>query len=172
MDKQVEVLFPSLRSLGDSKPNDLNKDYGRLFHSIEYRVSDVVRKLLDQTVDDAEIKKIIVNQHDMLLNYDLFLKNEESRKQAQTIFTNMRFLKCFRDVVGIIPFSNHEKICLNKISYDYYVYLTQNNIEIPKNTDSIASLLFGLTTYVNGAEIAQLSAMLGIDTCYYPKFFI
>ena len=148
--------FPSLHS-EDNKSSELNKlQQGSLFHTIEYELSDIVNKITNiNNLDEKEIKDIIIRQHSMILNYDLFLMSPDTRMQAQVLFTNKKFLKCFLDVIRLINISQHEKICINKLAYDYYI-LRDNDLEI-------SNLLYQLTTEVNGKEVVSLSSILGMN---------
>lgn len=148
-------LFPSFEKLGSVK-DPSNNIKPTLFHSIEYEVSGILRKIQNiNDIDDSEIRDIITRQHAMILNYDLFLENPEKRRQAQILFTNKRFLHCFLDIIGTLKLSNHEKICLNKLAYDYYIF--------PNRDQEISELLFSLTVWTNTKEVASISAILGIN---------
>lgn len=149
-------LFPSLQ-VEDESFNKLNElQQGSLFHSIEYELSDIVKKIKNiDNLNETEIKQIIIRQHSMILNYDLFLMSNETRQNAQTLFQSEKFLYCFLDVVRLLTLSNHEKICINKLAYDYYIN--------PNGCDSkISDLLYRLTTEVNGKEVIVLSGILGL----------
>ena len=150
-------LFPSLYNDNDKSFDDLNQlQQGSLFHSIEYELSDIVKKIKNiENLNESEIKKIIIRQHSMILNYDLFLMSNETRQDAQTLFKNEKFLKCFLDVIRLIGLSSHEKICINKLAYDYYIN--------PYGCDSrVCDLLYQLTTEVNCREVIVLSGILGL----------
>lgn len=149
-------LFPSLQ-VEDESFNELNQlQQGSLFHSIEYELSDIVKKIKNiDNLNETEIKQIIIRQHSMILNYDLFLMSNETRQNAQTLFQSEKFLRCFLDVVRLLALSNHEKICINKLAYDYYIN--------PNGCNSrISDLLYQLTTEVNGKEVIVLSGILGL----------
>jgi hypothetical protein len=91
----------------------------------------------------------------MILNYDNFLSSKESRSLALKLFTNKRFLICFLDVIRLLSINEHEKICINKLAYDYYC--------LPDKNEEISNLLFQLTTEVNGKEVVILSGILGLS---------
>ena len=149
-------LFPSL-SIDNDKSNDLDKiKDGPLFHSIEYELSSILNKIRDiDKLDDKEIRDIIVRQHKMILDYDLFLKSKETRLQAQILFTNKRFLLNFSNVIKTLNLDKHEIICINKLTYDYY---------ISGNTDKeIRDLLYLLTNEVNEKEVMVLSGIIGLN---------
>lgn len=153
-------LFPSLNEANNEtskKIEELNTlQQGSLFHTIEYELSDIVKKI--KNIDNLkveEIKGIILRQHSMILNYDLFLMSDETRQDAQLLFKNEKFLRCFLDVIRLLDISHHEKICINKLAYDYYINPYENN---PRVSD----LLYQLTTEVNGKEVIVLSGILGL----------
>ena len=138
----------------DSKMNKVKET--NLFHTIEYEFDTIVSKIKNiDNNDDNHIKDIIKRQHSLILNYDLFLMDSETRKEAQTLFSNKRFLSNLLDIIGLLDISYHEKICLNKLAYDYY----QNDIKDPE----VSNLLFQLTTAVNGKDVVVLSGILGMS---------
>ena len=138
----------------DSKMNKVKET--NLFHTIEYEFDTIVSKIRNiDNIDDNHIKDIIKRQHSLILNYDLFLMDSETRKEAQTLFSNKRFLSNLLDIIGLLDISYHEKICLNKLAYDYY----QNDIK----DQEVSNLLFQLTTSVNGKEVVVLSGILGMS---------
>ena len=138
----------------DSKMNKVKET--NLFHTIEYEFDTIVSKIRNiDNIDDNHIKDIIKRQHSLILNYDLFLMDSETRKEAQTLFSNKRFLSNLLDIIGLLDISYHEKICLNKLAYDYY----QNDIKDPE----VSNLLFQLTTAVNGKYVVVLSGILGMS---------
>ena len=138
----------------DSKMNKVKET--NLFHTIEYEFDTIVSTLRNiDNIDDNHIKDIIKRQHSLILNYDLFLMDSETRKEAQTLFSNKRFLSNLLDIIGLLDISYHEKICLNKLAYDYY----QNDIK----DQEVSNLLFQLTTAVNGKDVVVLSGILGMS---------
>lgn len=148
-------LFPSFH-VGDKSRNLDEVKQGSLFHSIEYELSGIINKINNiDTLNEDEIKNIIIRQHSMILNYDLFLMSSETRFQAQKLFTNKRFLLCFLDVIRLLDLTQHEKICINKLAYDYYI--------TPNKDNEISTLLYQLTTEVNGKEVIVLSSILGMN---------
>lgn len=150
-------LFPSF-SVAEEHSSAINLDHIKtepLFHSIEYELSGIINKINNiDNMNEKEIKDIIIRQHGMILNYDLFLMSFETRTQAQILFTNKRFLKCFLDVIRLLNITYHEKICINKLAYDYYI--------IPDKNQEISDLLYRLTTEVNGKEVIVLSGIIGM----------
>lgn len=138
----------------DSKMNKVKET--SLFHTIEYEFDTIVSKIRNiDNIDDNHIKDIIKRQHSLILNYDLFLMDSETRKEAQTLFSNKRFLTNLLDIIGLLDISYHEKICLNKLAYDYY----QNDIKDPE----VSNLLFQLTKEVNMRDVVVLSGILGMS---------
>ena len=135
--------------------DELNKmQQGSLFHSIEYELSGIV-KMIDNidSLDEYQIADIIVRQHQMILNYDLFLSGD-TRANAQKLFTNIKFLKAFLGIIRVLNITEHEKICINKLAYDYYI--------LPDKDKMVSDLLYQLTTEVNGREVIAISGIVGI----------
>ena len=130
---------------------------GSIFHTIEYNLEGILNKInkIDD-LDNSEIYDIIKRQHQMILNYDLFLSGD-TRGAAQQLFTSKRFLRCFLDVVRLLELSQHEKICINKLAYDYYI--------LPDNSKDfeVVNMLYRLTTEINGKEVVVLSGILGMQ---------
>lgn len=149
-------LFPSLREVRESSNTLSDESRVPIFRSVEYQVSTILEKIKNiDTFDDEEIKGIIYRQHSMLLNYDLFLASDETRVQMQDLFTNKRFLKIFLDIIGLIELTPHEKVCINKLAYDYYI--------LPKNDEIVSSLLLQISYQINNILTIKLSAILGIE---------
>lgn len=150
-------LFSSLSNDDKSLENLNNLQQGSFFKTIEYQLSDIVQKIKNiDSLNKEEIKQIIIRQHSMILNYDLFLASNETRQEAQLLFTNKIFLQCFLEVIRLIELSLHEKICINKLAYDYYINPNMKDKEI-------SDLLYRLTTEVNGTEVVVLSGIIGLD---------
>ena len=113
-------------------------------------------KNIDDKSDD-EIKYLIYQEHNNILNYDLFLVHNDTRKIAQNLFKNVRFLKLFLSVINYVPFNRHEIICLNKLAYDYYLLNTEDK------DDDVTNLLLSISYEINKKQVLQLSAILGIN---------
>ena len=74
----MNKLFPVLDKLDSTTKKDevINKP---IFTSVEYTIDTIVDKIINiEELDKEEIKSIIIRQHRLILNYDLFLS---SRKQ-------------------------------------------------------------------------------------------
>ena len=130
---------------------------GSIFHTIEYNLEGILNKINNiENLDKQEIYDIIKRQHQMILNYDLFLSGE-TRGAAQQLFTSKKFLRCFLDIIRLLDLSQHEKICINKLAYDYYI-LPDDNKDI-----EVVNMLYRLTTEINGKEVVVLSGILGMQ---------
>lgn len=151
-------MFESLTDFSNDNKRNLDElQQGSLFHTIEYEISGILMKIKDiDNLDDSEIQNIIARQYKMILNYDLFLVSEETRSAALYLFTNKCFLKNFLEVVRLLDLGKHEKVCLNKIAYDYYIS--------PNHDELVADMLYRLTTEVNGKEVTVLSGIMGIQS--------
>ena len=130
---------------------------GSIFHTIEYNLEGILNKINNiENLDKQEIYDIIKRQHQMILNYDLFLSGE-TRGAAQQLFTSKKFLRCFLDIIRLLDLSQHEKMCINKLAYDYYI-LPDDNKDI-----EVVNMLYRLTTEINGKEVVVLSGILGMQ---------
>lgn len=152
-------LFPSIKKSLEShelSKDDISITRSPIFHSIEYQLSTIVDKIMRiDSLDVDEIKNIIVRQHSMILNYDLFLKSEESRKYAQILFTSKKFLNIFLSVIGFLDLSKDEIICINKLAYDYYITEGKDK--------EVSDYLLQISYQINNVLVIRLSSKLGIN---------
>lgn len=147
----MESLFPSIPKDDIVVEPQL---FNPVFESVEYKIDQILDKIKHiDSLNEQEIKHIIIRQYHMILNYDTFLANE--RVSALELFTNKRFLKILLDVINTLDLSNDEIICINKLTYDYYV-LSDKDAEI-------SNLLLELSYFVNNKVAIRLSAILGIQ---------
>ena len=128
---------------------------GSLFHTIEYEIDDLLNKMSNiDNVEEREIRDIIIRQHSMILNYDLFFSDHETRSKILGLFTNKKFLRILLDTIKVIQLSRHEIVCLNKLAYDYYI--------LPNKDQEVSDLLYGSTIVVNYKQVTVLSGIYGI----------
>jgi len=126
-----------------------------LYNTIEYKISTLVDMINNvDSISDEELKNVIIRQHKMILNYDPFLSNQDTRRSALKLFTNKRFLNLFLEVIGFLDLSREQVICINKLAYDYYV---SNNKE-----KEISELLLSICYLINNQLIIRLSAKMDI----------
>lgn len=151
------MLFPSIKKSLESE--QLSGDFElkqTVFRSIDYQLDTIVDKIKNiDSLNDEEIKYIIQRQHQMILNYDLFLESDATRYQAQVLFTNKRFLQIFLQIIGTVQLSDHELICINKLAYDYYV--------ISNKDPEVSSLLLQISNLINNNLVIRLSGILGMN---------
>ena len=147
-------IYPDSRD--NSLESFLNKKEEKPFKTIEYEIDALVSKLKNvDNLNDEEIKNIIIHQHNIILDYDLFLRDSNTRKVAQDLFTNKRFLSILINIIGLLNIDYAEKICLNKLAYDYY--------QKDNKDQAICDILYQLTTMVNQREVTILSGIIGIN---------
>lgn len=155
--KRMSNLFPSIAKEDPVEEMLNQKVSGSLFNTIEYEISNIVKKI--ENIDDFsvdEIKNIILRQHSMILDYDLFLMSSETRSCAQKLFRNKRFLKILLDVIGLIELPPNEITCINKLAYDYYI------LPVNEKDKETSDLLFQLSNIINYRKAIQLSSIIGI----------
>lgn len=133
------------------------------FTNVELTINTLVEKLKSiEVLSDNEIKNIIYRQYHTILNYDLFLANEESRIVAQKLFTNERFLNALIICAQDLQLNDHQIICCNKLAYDYIALYP-----ITEKNQTISSLLMELSFRVNFKTVLPLSALIGVDNAKY-----
>ena len=149
-------LFPTLKKSIENGDDSLSERIIPVFHSVEYQISTIVEKITNiDSLNEDEIKNIIVRQHKMILDYDLFLSSTESRKYAQELFTNKRFLQIFLQVIGFLQLSKDEIICVNKLAYDYYIMINKD--------PEVSDLLLQISYQINNVLVIKLSGKLGMN---------
>lgn len=149
-------LFPSLKKSIENWDDSLSERIIPVFHSVEYQISTIVEKITNiDSLNEDEIKNIIVRQHKMILDYDLFLSSTESRKYAQELFTNKRFLQIFLQVIGFLQLSKDEIVCVNKLAYDYYIMSNKD--------PEVSDLLLQISYQINNVLVIRLSGKLGMN---------
>lgn len=150
----MNKLFPVLDKLDNTTKKDevINKP---IFTSVEYTIDTIVDKIVNiDGLDKDEIKSIIIRQHRLILNYDLFLSSMKTRKYAQRLFSDAKFLEIFYSIIGLLDLSEHEMMCLNKLAYDYYI--------IPEKDNRVSELLLAICNATNNIEVIKLSSKLSI----------
>ena len=150
----MNKLFPVLDKLDSTTKKDevINKP---IFTSVEYTIDTIVDKIINiEELDKEEIKSIIIRQHRLILNYDLFLSSRKTRMYAQRLFSDAKFLEIFYSIIGLLDLSEHEMMCLNKLAYDYYI--------IPEKDNRVSELLLAICNATNNIEVIKLSSKLSI----------
>ena len=149
-------LFKSLKPNINEISIDTPELFIPAFKSIEFTLQTIVDKISNiNNLNEDEIKNIIMRQHSMILNYDLFLKCDETRNQALKLFTNKRFLKIFLDIIGLLSLTNEEIVCVNKLAYDYYI--------TPYNDPEVSDYLLRISYQINNVLVIKLSGKLGMN---------
>ena len=148
-------MFQEMFKVKENQPLFDNTPIASPFKTVEYQLSTIVEKIKDiDSLNDDELKEIIVRQYPTILNYDLFLAVPETRNVALELFTNKRFLRLFFDIVGLLDLTESQKICINKLVYDYYA--------LPNKDIEICEILMNISNVVNNTLVIRLSAVLGV----------
>lgn len=161
MDAVLELSdLDILKSVEDTNAQKLNTVInGPLFNTIEYDIESLLIRVKNiDNLTDEEINKIIISQHNLILNYDIFFGVNYNRNIALNLFTNKRFLRCLSSVIGSCKLTKHERVCLSKITYDYYIYYSNK----PEFDSEILDMLLSCTSWANEKEILILSSIYGI----------
>ena len=153
-------LFPSLtESLGTDEVPGESLKIPRI-STIEYNISTIVDMINNiDHISDQEIKDIIMHQYETLLDYNLFLAND-TRKYAQKLFSNKRFLSIFIQVINLLRLSDNRITCINKLVYDYYI--------LPNKDPEVSTLLLNISYTVNTYQdnnrlVIRLSSVLTMN---------
>lgn len=143
-------------NLPSEADNPLNEIIKSPIKTLEYTIEEVAARIdsMDE-LTDADIKNIIERQHEIFLNYKLFISLPEKRRSLQKLFTSLRFLKIFNSILGKLNLSKEEIICANKLCYDYYTCLTRDK-------DIINEYLI-MSSIINFDLSIKLSPMVGVD---------
>ena len=150
----MNKLFPVLDNLKDDSFQNVIIDKP-IFTSVEYTIDTIVDKIVNiDELDKEEIKNIIIRQHKLILNYDLFLSSKKTRSYAQTLFSDIKFLEIFYSIIGLLQLSEHEMKCINKLAYDYYI--------LPNKDPKVSELLLMICNSTNNVEVIKLSSRLSI----------
>ena len=149
-------MFEKLIEESKAAPSFNNAPSSFRFKTIEYKIDTIVSNIDNvDSLSDDDVKDIIIRQHAMILNYDLFLSNQDTRTSALKLFTNIRFLKIFLNTIGLIQLTNEEVICINKLTYDYYI--------LDNKDTEIQDLLLSISYLINNQLVIKLSAYLGLN---------
>lgn len=149
MDNNSTISFGTNAGFG-KKPKPI------LFNNINYSIEGICDKInhVDE-LDVDEIKSIILRQYPTILDYDLFLKSNKTRKLALELFTNKNFLSILDQVAGLLKLSPDQITCINKLTYDYYT--------LGNNNKDIADLFLSISYKVNKSLSMRLSTIIGIN---------
>ena len=132
------------------------------FTSVEYTLYTLLVKMKSvNTLSDNEIQGIIYRQYNMLLDYDLFLVNPESKKAAQEMFTNTNFLRNLGYCVTNLILTDHQKICLNKLAFDYI------SLDTTEQNPIIKDQLMDISYKVNLKDVLPLTSIIGLENAKY-----
>ena len=149
------MIFSSLEPLDQIQFDNEETRSMPKFANIDYMIENILQKFEDiHSIDEDELKSIIRRQHKLILNYDNFLSN--NRNFAQQLFTSKKFLKCLLDIIGTLILDNEERICINKLCYDYLRLDTQF-----KDQEVLENLL-AISYYVNNILVIKLSSILPV----------
>lgn len=127
-----------------NRPSEVNFDsFGQINHDLfRSKINEI------ETIADKELYDIVKETYPAILN-DIMLKNDE---QYIAVFTKPRFLRSLIQVVSNIPLQYYERVCCNKLAYDYFTYTHDPNGEI-------YDLFYTLSEKINQTEVYRLVAL-------------
>ena len=139
--------------------NDLNnKVYFPEFQETDITFAQVNKKVHDSnTLNDKQLRDMIKDSYKTFLDKE-YIDDRRYRQEVIDAFCNTRFLEALVDVMRN-EYSNltyDEKVCCNKITWDYKCQKEQN--------DEIRSLLTSLSDVINRDLVILLSTIVSYDT--------
>lgn len=132
---------------------DPNFNITNIHYGINSIISTIKTKCDNNEID--LVKKIILNQHELIFNYDNM--ENDNVVLIQELFKNKKFLTLFSDICGLIKYSKSELIFINKAVYDFF-----KTYKPDKYTD-IRGTLLSITYIINEDRVRDLTPMLGIE---------
>jgi len=143
-----------------SECNELFESNHRLqFTNIMYDIDSIIFKL-KRSEDKDEVKRIILNQHYIVFNYDNLVNG--NREGIQELFMNLNFLEVMDNISGLLEpeLQKSEIIFINKIIYDFFEYAGSIN---GGEVDKIRKKLMNISYNINIKMIRALSTFIGVN---------
>lgn len=101
-----------------------------------------------ENIADRELYDLVKETYSAILN-DIMLKNDE---QYIAAFMKPRFLRSLIQVVSNIQLQYYERVCCNKLAYDYFTYVQNPDLEVQE-------LFYTLSEKINQTEVYRLAAL-------------
>ncbi len=114
---------------------------------------NIIANITNKT--DNEIISFIQKYHTTFLNYNLFTESDLSRSSMQRLFTNVKFLNLFFNMIGKLNLDQFEIGFLNRIVYDYW--------SLPEKDNDVYNILLQISSYINNNMIIKLSSKMGVN---------
>ena len=122
------------------------------FTNVDLNIQEV-HNILSNNIDDTELRIAIKNSYHIFLD-DVYLRNEKNRISIIETFTDKRFLKAFIKVLETEQLNDVQKICCNKVAWDY---LSSGNVDA-----EVKELLLSLSYVVNRPLVNVLTTKLDL----------
>lgn len=118
----------------------------------EYSVSILRERLANiDKVSEKDLYEVMKNNYRVILN-DIFVDKNPSNL---SLLTNPKFLTVLIQVLGSVEISYDDRICCNKMTYDYFTVGASNLID-DDNREYIGQLMMTLSKTVNRDKIPSL----------------
>ena len=154
----MENLFGSLKNIPKQKVEFATAPK---FSTLQYRYETLIDKLENNTINNSHLEMDIRNNYKDYCNYDNF-HDPVNRKAFQKLWTNLKFLKCFYNVLEkdnnfdrTIHDNTYYRTSICKIVYDYY-----HDIGRFKDNDSVCFSLLEIAKFINRKEVLILSSFM------------
>lgn len=154
----MENLFNSLKKIPKQK---VEFAAAPKFSTLQFRYETLIDRLENNTINDSHMEMDIRNNYRDYCNYDNF-HDPTNRKSFQKLWTNLKFLKCFYNVLEkdsnfdrVIHDNTYFRTSICKIAYDYY-----HDIGRFKDNDNVCLTLLEIAKFINRKEVLILSSFM------------
>lgn len=158
------ALFKSLERLPQKEAPTVPK-----FTNIDLSIKELDNNLKSvENIHEDDIVSMIKNSYKIILD-DIFLRDEKNRDYIIEVFNNKKFIQSFISVMQTIELNYSQKVCCNKITWDYLS-------SCEKEDEEIKNLLLKLSSVVNKDIIPMLSTIVPLKIakmmalCRYSSF--
>ena len=154
------------KSLDNIQPEIENTPIGVNFSTVEYTFDSFLKKIEDGSMSDKKIQSDILYSYGTYLDYDNF-KDNKTRTIFQSLWTNVRFLRNFLEVLTKNPnivesLKTFKLTTINTISYDYYCATSNESKD-----SEVLSLLLDICRVVDMKFIIPLCTIMDTDSALF-----
>lgn len=147
------------RSLENAKKEEQAQIVPVKFTNIDLTVDQFNSRIAgSENLNRDDMVAMIKNSYRIILD-EIFLHGSENREGIQNLFKNINFVNAFIEVANMVEFSNSQKICLNKLTWDY---MTSD-----ENDNAIKESLMTLSGIVNRDIVQRLSVIVPIKAAKF-----
>lgn len=154
------------KSLDNIQPEIENAPIGVNFSTVEYTFDSFLKKIEDGSMSDNKIQSNILYSYNTYLDYDNF-KDIKTRTVFQSLWTNVRFLKNFLEVLKnnsaiVESLKTFKLTTINTIAYDYYC-ATNNDMK----DSEVLNLLLDICRLVDMKYVVTLCTIMDVNSALF-----